>query len=237
MATCESPAPIKAEGLKPQHGLEIWTSKVGGSNVEKSQLVRVLEEQLPRQHRQEGVGPGLCGRSRGGRTGQVGRDLWLWGAEQGWLGPEARRGDSVGCVLWVLLGCLTRLPGKATIVSHRRRWSAGPSPLPPSSTQYATGWSSAGLMHSLWTPQMHFAGPLLHFCSVPIHAALVLSNPPMFTLHFEDNGNLLQSFTSLLLGCSWAAVFSALFCFFLCLAPPVLEAAGFATVLFFPYFV
>lgn len=60
----------------------------------------------------------------------------------------------------------------------------------------------------------------------------MLSNPPMFTLLFKDNGNLLQSFTSSLLECLWAAAFPAPFCFFLCLTP-VLEAAGFATVLLF----
>lgn len=58
----------------------------------------------------------------------------------------------------------------------------------------------------------------------------------MFTLHLEDNGNLLQSFTSSLLGHLWAAVFPAPFWFFLCLAPPVPEAAGFAAVLFFHQF-
>lgn len=58
--------------------------------------------------------------------------------------------------------------------------------------------------------------------------------PKMFTLHLEDSGNFFQSFTSSLLGHLWAAGFPAPFWFFLCLAPPVLEASGFAAVPFPP---
>lgn len=58
----------------------------------------------------------------------------------------------------------------------------------------------------------------------------------MFTLLFEDNGNLLQSFTSSLLERLWTAAFPAPFCFCLSLTPPVLEAAGFAAVTLFSPF-
>jgi len=58
----------------------------------------------------------------------------------------------------------------------------------------------------------------------------------MFTLLLEDNGNLLQSFTSSPLGYLRAAAFPAPFWFFLCLAFPVPEAAGFAAGLFIPQF-
>lgn len=34
------------------------------------------------------------------------------------------------------------------------------------------------LRSNLWTPQMHQFRPVLHLCSAPVHAELVLSNPP-----------------------------------------------------------
>lgn len=89
---------------------------------------------------------------------------------------------------------------------------------------------------SLWTHQMHCYRSVPHLCSVPDHAELLWRNSQNVYLHLEDSGNLFQSFTSSLLGHLWAAGFPAPFWFFLCLAPPVLEASGFAAVPFPPQF-
>lgn len=107
----------KAEGLKPQHGPEVWIYQSGGDgDMEASQLVRDLEQQLQHQHGDEGVGPAVgAGSWGGGNRRHLGRDIWLWGAEQGWLGHEALRREGVGCVLWVVLGCLTSLPHKTLL--------------------------------------------------------------------------------------------------------------------------
>ena len=106
----------KAEGLKTQRGPEVWIYQSGGDgNMEVSQLVRDLEQQLQHQHGEEGVGPVVgAGSWHGGNRHPV-RDIWLGGAEQGWLGHEALRGEGAGCVIWVVLGCLTRLPYKTLL--------------------------------------------------------------------------------------------------------------------------
>lgn len=87
----------------------------GDGNMEVSQLVRDLEQQLQHQHGAEGVGQVVGAGSWGGGNRPLGRDSWLWGAEQGWLGHEALRGEGAGCVLQVVLGCLTRLPHKTLL--------------------------------------------------------------------------------------------------------------------------
>lgn len=75
--------------------------------MEVSKMVSGLKQQL--QHEAEGVGP-VVGAGRWGRGNrQLRRDTWLWGAEQGWLGQEALRGEGGGCVVLAALGCLTSL--------------------------------------------------------------------------------------------------------------------------------
>lgn len=54
--------------------------------MEVSQLVRDLQQQLQLQHGEEVVGPRVGAGSWGGGNRQLGRDIWLQGAEQGWLG-------------------------------------------------------------------------------------------------------------------------------------------------------
>jgi len=107
---------MKAEGLKPQHGPDVWIYQSDGDGSMKvSQLVRDLEQQLQHQHGEEGVGPVVGAGSWGGGNRHLGRDTWLWGAEQGWLGHEALRGEGVGCGLQVVLGCLTTLLHKTML--------------------------------------------------------------------------------------------------------------------------
>lgn len=78
--------------------------------MEVSKLLSDLKHQLQHQHEEEGVGTAVGAGRQGGGNSHLGRDTWLRGVEQGWLGQEALRGEGVGCVLWVALGCLTSLP-------------------------------------------------------------------------------------------------------------------------------
>ncbi|TRZ26327.1 hypothetical protein HGM15179_000939 [Zosterops borbonicus] len=61
--------------------------------MEVSKLVSDLKQKL--QHEEEGVGPVVGAGRWGGGNRHLGRDTWLWGAEQGWLGQEALRGEDV----------------------------------------------------------------------------------------------------------------------------------------------
>lgn len=94
--------------------------------MEVSKLVSDLKQKL--QHEEEGVGPVVGAGRWGGGNRHLGRDTWLWGAEQGWLGQEALRREDVVCVLWVALGCLTSLLHLTLFVRHgwRRPVSAPP---------------------------------------------------------------------------------------------------------------